>query len=120
MDSTWVLFLARQLSVELSLDGDNIVARPAWRLEPELRTAIRENKQMLVKDLLMRDALRFLALRFLNEHYAQGANLSVLDPHESRINDAYHTAALEEYRAAIREYVKAGLREFRRARNAMV
>jgi hypothetical protein len=115
MDSTWVLFLARQLSVELSLDGDNIVARPAWRLEPELRTAIRENKQMLVKDLLMRDALRFL-----NEHYAQGANLSVLDPHESRINDAYHTAALEEYRAAIREYVKAGLREFRRARNAMV
>jgi hypothetical protein len=114
MDSTWVLFHARELSVELSLDGDNIVARPARRLEPELRTAIRENKQKLVKDLLMRDALRYL-----NEHYVQGANLSALDPHENRINEAYHTAALEEYRAAIREYVRAGLREFRRARSAI-
>ena len=114
MDSTWALFCARQLGVELSLDGDSIMARPARRLEPELRIAIRENKEKLVKDLLMRDALRFL-----NEHYVQGANLSVLDAHENRINDAYHTAALKEYRAAIREYVRTGLREFRRARSAI-
>jgi hypothetical protein len=114
MDSTWVLFRARQLSVELSVDGDNIVARPARRLEPELRTAIRENKENLVKDLLMRDALRYL-----NEHFVEGANLSALDPHENQINEAYHTAALKEYRAAIREYVRTGLREFRRARSAI-
>jgi hypothetical protein len=114
MDSKWVLFRARQLGIELSLDGDNIVARPSGRLEHEIRIAIRKNKPKLVKDLLMRDALQFL-----NEHYVQGANLSVLDPHENRINEAYHTAALEEYRAAIREYVRAGLREFRRARSAI-
>ena len=114
MDSTWVLFRARQLGVELSLDGENIVARLARRLEHELRTAIRENKEKLVKDLLMRDALRFL-----NEHYVQGANFSVLDAQENRINEAYYAAALKEYRAAIREYVKAGIREFRRARSAI-
>jgi hypothetical protein len=114
MDSTSVLFRAQQLGVKLSLDGDNIVARPAGRLEPELRTAIRENKQKLVKDLLIRDALRYL-----NEHHVEGANLSALDPYENRINEAYHTAALEEYRAAIREYVRAGLREFRRVRSAI-
>lgn len=114
MDSTWALFRARQLGVELSLDGDNIMARPGGRLEPELRTAIRENKEKLVKDLLMRDALRYL-----NEHYVEGANLSALDPHENRINEAYHTAALKEYRAAIREYVRTGLREFQRARSAI-
>jgi hypothetical protein len=114
MDSTWVLFRARQLNVELSLDGDNVVARPARSLEPELRTAIRDNKEKLVKDLLMRDALQYL-----NEHYVQGANLSVLDAHQVRIDEAYHTAALKEYRAAIRVYVRTGLREFRRARSAI-
>jgi hypothetical protein len=114
MDSMWVLFRAGQLGVELSLDGDNILARPAGRLDPELRTALRKNKEDVVKDLLMRDALRFL-----NEHYVEGANLSVLDPHENRINEAYHTAALKAYRGAIRDYVRAGLREFRRARSAI-
>lgn len=114
MDGTWALLTARELGVELSLNGGNIRAHPASRITPELRTAVRENKQTLIKDLLMRDALRFL-----NEHYIEGANLCVLDLPEDRMNEAYHTAPLGEFRATVREYVRAGLREFRRAREAI-
>lgn len=113
MDSTWVMFEARNLGVDLSLEGGNIAVRPASRITPEFREAIRKNKELLIKDLLLRDALRYMA-----RHYVEDADLSVLHSHEDRISDAYHTASLKEYRAVIREYVKAGLREFRRVKGA--
>lgn len=114
MDSTWAMFEARELGVDLSLEGDDIAAKPASRITPELREAIRTNKELLLKDLLLQDALRYMA-----ERYEPGVNLGVLAPYEDRINELYHhPATLKEYRAEIREYVKAGLREFHRVRNA--
>lgn len=113
MDSTWVVFEAQRLGVDLSLEGDDIAASPASRITSELREAIRENKELLLKDLLFRDAFRYMA-----EHYEPGANLGVLAPYEGRINEMHHPAILKEYRTEIREYVKAGLREFHRIRKA--
>lgn len=64
MDSTWAMFRARELGVDLSLEGDNIVARPASKLTRELRAAIQENKERLLRDLLLRDALRYIAKHY--------------------------------------------------------
>jgi hypothetical protein len=110
MDTTRIMRAAKDLGVDLSLDGGNVLARPSGRLTPELRDAVRENKALLVKDLLMRDALLYLG-----ERYVEGADLSGQDEWEDRINGAYPDGDQEEFRAAVRGYVKAGLRAFREA-----
>lgn len=111
MDSTWTLYEARDLGVELRLDGDLITAGPTDNITPELREAIRSNKPMLVKDLLIRDAHEFLAA-----NYAEGADLSALDGWHQVIGQAYLDSDPELFRYAIRGYTRVGLMAFRQAK----
>jgi hypothetical protein len=99
---------ARELGVRLNVAGDRIQCRPASRLTPELRTAIKENKEHLIFDVLMQDAVHHLA-----EHYIEGADLEALSgPVHDEVCEAYGQKDLARFRAAIREYVKIGLVAF--------
>ncbi len=110
MNPTEVIFAARDLGIRLSATKDDRISyRPKSKMPGWLLEEIKANKELLLRDLLLRDALRYLA-----ERYIEGANLSVLDASEYRINEAYSSASLEEYRAAIREFVKAGLKAYER------
>lgn len=111
VDATAIMFAARDLGVVLSATKDDgISCTPASRLTPELRAAIKANREELIRDVLMADALRYLA-----ERYVEGTDLSALDAQADQLEDAYAAGDLGAYRAAIREYVKAGLREIGRA-----
>jgi hypothetical protein len=56
---------------------------------------------------LIREALRYLAKR-----YVEGSDLSVLNPWEDRINEAYSREDMAALRVAIRGFVQAGLASF--------
>lgn len=114
MDSTWTLYEARDLGVELELDGDLIMAGPTDNITPELREAITRNKPMLVKDLLMRDAHDFL-----EGHYVEGADLSELDGWHEVIGHAYLESDPDVFKVAVRGYTRAGLRAFAQAKNGV-
>ena len=83
---------------------------------------LREHKPELLRLLewdeeeaygLLRKGLAHLAKR-----YVEGSDLSVLDPWDDRINEAYVHEDMGELRVAIRGYVDAGLASFRRRENA--
>ena len=107
MNSTDVMFAAREAGLRFSVtEKDTILCQPRHRLTPELREAIKENRDQLLYDILMGDALRYL-----NTCYVEGADLSTLAAHEDAINDAY-LQDWTAFRAAIQDYVQAGLAAF--------
>lgn len=111
MNSTGIIFAARDLGITLSVTKDDgILCRPASRLTLELRAEIKANREALVRDVLMADALRYLA-----DRYVDGTDLSALDALEDRLEEAYAAGDLTAYREVIRAYVRAGLREIERA-----
>ena len=102
---------ARQLGVRFNVEGEKIQARPASKLTPELRRAIKGNKERLIFDVLMQGALHHLA-----EHYVEGADLEALSgPVHDEVCDAYGAQDLERFRAAIRKYIRTALEAFRAA-----
>src|SRR3712207_4481042 len=114
MNPSEIIFAARDLGIRLSITKDDRISyRPKSKMPEWLLEEIKANKEPLLRNLLLSDALHYIA-----KHYVDGADLSVLDSHEDRINEVYHTANREEYRAVIREYIKARLREFQRVRGA--
>lgn len=80
------------------------------RSDPEgVRREFRgERERKLAKDALLRDALRYLDAR-----HVDGADLSLLDPWEERVNEAYEAEPPEAFREAIRGFVRAGRAAFR-------
>lgn len=113
MDSMWVLFEANKLGVRLRLGpggSDRILGGPACNITDELREGIKENREMLRKDLMIRDAHEFLA-----GSYVEGADLSELDGWHEVIGRTYAEADPGPFALAVRAYTRAGLRAFARA-----
>ena len=52
------------------------------------------------------------ALLYLAQHYVPGADLSVLEPWEDRVNAAAVEGDARAYREAMRGYARAGLKAF--------
>ncbi|MDP9478122.1 MAG: hypothetical protein M3R38_20985 [Actinomycetota bacterium] len=117
MDTRDIRLAARALGVRLSVTkGDGLFCEPASRLTPQLREAIRDNREDLLYDVLVADALRYVAV----ERHVEGADPgAVLDAHQDAIDAAYLAQDWPAYRAAIRGFVRAGLLEIERAKRAM-
>ncbi len=115
MDSWDIRLAARDLEVRLSVTKDDeLTAEPASRLTPELREAIRDNREALRYDVLLADARRYLG-----ERDVEGSDLSVLaDLEIEELDPARLRGDWLGYREAIRTYVRAGLRGIERARRA--
>jgi hypothetical protein len=113
LNTTEVIQLAHALGVRLHVDDDNrLRARPKNRVTSDLRRGIQENKTELLYAVHLSEAMRHMA-----NHYVEGADLSVLDPLEDRVDETY-LVDFEAFRAAVRELVRAGLAEFARVREA--
>ncbi|MDP9425487.1 MAG: hypothetical protein M3P37_05475 [Actinomycetota bacterium] len=114
MDTWGIRLAARDLGVRLSVTRDDVLtAEPASRLAPELRQAIRANREDLLYDVLLSDALRYVAV----ERHVEGADPgAVLDAHQEAIDAAYLGRDWPAYRAAIRRFVLMALRDIERAR----
>jgi TubC N-terminal docking domain len=108
MNASEVLIEARRLGLRLTRKGEDIAIRPASRLTPELRAAIRQNKDQILRDMLLRDALAYLA-----EHSDGDELTEALLPLEELLNDTYLDGGEEQFKSAVREYVRAGLRSYR-------
>ncbi len=105
------LYEARELDVHLRLEGDRIKAGPTENITDELRSAIKANRDDVIKALMIRDAHLYL-----EGHYAEGADLSALDGWHRVISEAYADADPDVFRYAIRGYTRAGLRAFAQAK----
>ncbi|MDP9478431.1 MAG: hypothetical protein M3R38_22575, partial [Actinomycetota bacterium] len=117
MDTRGIRLAARALGVRLTVTKDDgLLCEPASCLTPELREAIRANREDLLYDVLRSNALRYVAV----ERHVEGADPgAVLDAHADAIDAAYLGRDWPAYRAAIRAFVRAGLREIERAKRAM-
>ena len=115
MDTTAIIFAARDLGIRLSVSRDDrIEYRPKGAMAAELLAQIKANKRALLYEILLADALRYVAA----EQYVEGADVgSVLDAHQAAIDEAYLAGDWPAYRAAIRNFVRAWLREIERARD---
>lgn len=112
MNTTEILGCVERLGVRLDVQDDKIVCHRASNLTPELRDAIKENRDQLLMDVLVREALRYL-----DERYVEGADLSALSgPIHDEVCEAYGAGNLEAFRVAVSEYVREGLVAFETAR----
>ncbi len=113
MDTRAIRLAARHLGIRLTVTKDDgLRCEPASRLAPELREAIRDNRENLLYDVLLADARRYLGDRDV-----EGSDLSVLaDLEIEELDPARLRGDWLGYREAIRTYVRAGLREIERAR----
>ena len=116
MDSTATMFKAAELGVRLELEegSDRILVSPVNKNTDEIRQGIRENRDMLRKDLMIRDAHEFL-----DRNMVAGADLSGLDGWHAIIGQQYMDADPEGFKYAIRGYTRAGLRAFREAKRRL-
>lgn len=114
MDSWGVRLAARRAGIKLTVTiDDKLLCKPASLLMPELREAIKDNKDDLLYDVLLADALRYVAV----ECYVEGADPgSVLDDHHVAIDAAFLAGDWPAFRSAIREFARSGRREAARAR----
>jgi hypothetical protein len=89
---------------------------PEELMTTEVLRKLREHKAELLKLLEwndeVADALFQEALASLAKHYVKGSDLSVLDPWDGRINEAYDLEDMGALRLALRGYVQAGLAAF--------
>jgi hypothetical protein len=58
------------------------------------------------------------AMRHLADRYVEGADLSVLDPWEDKVQEAYETEDIEALGTAVEGLVQAGLCEFELSRTS--
>jgi hypothetical protein len=86
----------------LQRDGDDTLARLRTNIAPELRTALQENKDRVLRYSLLRDALAYVA-----QFYDGGALPNRLKPLEHEVNEAYAEGSLEDMTLALRRYTRA-------------
>ncbi len=117
MDSWSIRLAARDLGVRLSVTRDYVLtAEPASLLTPELREAIRANKDDLLYDVLLVAAHRYALVGC----HVEGADPgSVLDDHQDALDAAYLARDRPAFQTAIRAFARAGRREAERARQAI-
>ncbi len=117
MDSWGIRLSARDLGIRLSVTkDDDLRCEPGERLTPEIRGAIRANREDILYDVLLSDALRYVAV----ECHVEGADPgAVLDDHQDALDAAYHARDWPGFRTAVRAFARAGRREAERARQAI-
>jgi hypothetical protein len=117
--------VALDLLVELHSSGIHLRAVSDEELEYEgpedlvtfeVVVSLREHKGELL-ELLAWDEERAYAviraaLRYLAKRYVEGSDLSVLNPWEDQMNEAYSREDMGALRVAVRGFVQAGLASF--------
>lgn len=115
---TPLLVRVREAGLTLRADRGNLIYRPKDKLTPELREQLLRHKPDLLELLTWREstahALLKDAMSYLAEFYVAGSDLAALDPHEERIDAAFHDRDMFALRVAVREWKREGVRMFNR------
>lgn len=112
MTESETLALARSLGVTLDLseDSEHILAGPKENLTDELREAIRENRNGLIRTLLF-----WRAGEWITSLVSQGRPFEDPDEADEELNKAWLDEDLAGFRRALRAWAKAGLKNGRAA-----
>ena len=88
----------------------------------EVLANLREHKRELLRLLEWDEEAAYGLIRkafaYLAKGYVEGSDLTVLNPWEDRINEAYAQEDMGALRVAIRGHVRAGLASFRKKEGA--
>lgn len=102
---TLALAASLEVNLDLSDDGEHIMAGPRENLTDDLREAIRNNRDALIRTLLVRKAMRYVS--------EKGGALPLYGAEWEALEEVPEDD-LPAFREALRAWARAGLRNNRK------